>query len=597
MKLNKLIIAIIAASSFLVSCQQDLLDTTPYGAVGTNTMWTTENLCDKGVLGIYAQLRNSYVGLAGSTSMDRYSVSTDHRDGTDALLDGSASSSTGVFADYWKQHYEGINRANDAIENLAGADVLADTKKARLIAESKFLRAYFYYKLNIMYKGVPIYEKNEELSEYRTRSRNTEAEVWTFILRDLEEVINEPNLPDKYESGSADFGRITKSAAYALRGKAYLWMENWAGAESDFKKVGSLGHRLYTDAGALSYKMLFKEANEQSDEMILSVQNISMDGYGADWGRSLGVRTSVVNGGWNTFMVNTDFANTYENADGTPFDWSAVIPTWDKSDPVRNMVYFLRDGLTEDEIAKLTQGGRDINLGEYLKEGNEARIKAIFDKRDPRMLQTMVTPYSDVVGTVLSADITYTLRWPYRGYDDGEPYDVRTDTNNRFHYVWRKFVPESVSEYIDRMYIPIDYPLIRYADVLLGLAEALNEQGKTDEAVTYVNMVRERAGIAMLNSSKATTVTGQDNMRERIRNERRWELAGESIDFYDEMRWKTWHTSTKFANGNGGHKQIWGEFQYHYNWDPDNRLYVWPIPLTERQINTNLVQNEGWTRE
>ena len=596
MKRNKIIAALFIASITLGGCNGDLLDTVPYDSVATGSMWTTENLCDKGVLGIYAQLRNYTVGLAGASSIDRYSVSTDQRDGTDGLLDGSATTGNGLFSDYWKHHYEGISRANDALENLPKATVLSDAKRARLMAEAKVLRAFFYYKLNIMYKGVPIYEKNVSGDEYRTQKRNTEAEVWTLIMRDLGDAIGETNLPDRYEKGSADFGRITKSAALAIRGKAYMWQKKWAEAEADFVKVGTMGHTLYTGSGANSYGMLFKEANEQSPEMIFSVQNIAMEGYGADWGRSLGNRTSVVNGGWNTYMVNTDFANTYENADGTPFSWSEAIPTWDKTDPQKNAVYFLRNGLTDAE--KETFAKRGADMSQYLPEGNEARIKAIYAKRDPRMLQTLITPYSSIIGTITSKDIVYTLRWPYRGFDDREPFDVRTDTNARFHYLWRKFVPNGLSEYKDRLYIGIDYPLIRYADVLLSLAEAMNEQGKPiTEIVPIVNQVRDRAGMAPLNGeNSATKVTNQANLRERIRNERRWEFACEGVNFFDEMRWQTWHTSTKFANGNGGHKQIWGEFQYHYTWDPDNRLYIWPIPRTETEINANLTQNPGWEK-
>ena len=70
-------------------------------------------------------------------------------------------------------------------------------------------------------------------------------------------------------------------------------------------------------------------------------------------------------------------------------------------------------------------------------------------------------------------------------------------------------------------------PIIRYATVVLGLAEALNEQGKTAEAIEQVNLVRERAGVALLNSNAATQVNGQDDMRTRIQNEYRWETAGE----------------------------------------------------------------------
>lgn len=70
------------------------------------------------------------------------------------------------------------------------------------------------------------------------------------------------------------------------------------------------------------------------------------------------------------------------------------------------------------------------------------------------------------------------------------------------------------------------------------MAEALNEQGKTAEAIEQVNLVRERAGVALLNSNAATQVNGQDDMRTRIQNEYRWETAGEGVSFYEEMRWK-----------------------------------------------------------
>lgn len=109
--------------------------------------------------------------------------------------------------------------------------------------------------------------------------------------------------------------------------------------------------------------------------------------------------------------------------------------------------------------------------------------------------------------------------------------------------------------------------MIRYADILLNLAEAYNEMGETQKAVDCVNQVRKRAGVALLNSSAATTVSGTDDLRERIRNERRWEFNGEGVNFFDEMRWKTWHES-KFSEG-AGLKQIWGQKEYSYVWDGD----------------------------
>ncbi|MEO6917234.1 MAG: RagB/SusD family nutrient uptake outer membrane protein, partial [Chitinophagaceae bacterium] len=111
------------------------------------------------------------------------------------------------------------------------------------------------------------------------------------------------------------------------------------------------------------------------------------------------------------------------------------------------------------------------------------------------------------------------------------------------------------------------------------------------DAVTLVNSVRARAGVALLNSSPATMVTTQVDLRERIRNERRREFPNEGIDFFDEMRWKTWEEKV-FAAGNGV-KQIWGANVSTYSWQGDY-IYNWPIPATEIQMNSALTQNAGW---
>ncbi|MCD8183782.1 MAG: RagB/SusD family nutrient uptake outer membrane protein, partial [Bacteroides sp.] len=164
---------------------------------------------------------------------------------------------------------------------------------------------------------------------------------------------------------------------------------------------------------------------------------------------------------------------------------------------------------------------------------------------------------------------------------------IKTD-NSELYYLFRKFVAEGPNEVPDRSYSPIDMPLIRYADILLNLAEAYNEMGGADnmkKAIDCVNLVRERAGVALLNSNANTQVAGQDDLRERIRNERRWEFNGEGINFFDEMRWGTWKQS-KFFNGSGL-KQVWGELEYDYDWYRDF-LYTWPVPRKEREMNPNL---------
>ena len=573
-------ICLIAVSTTILSgCQGDLMDLNPYNAISSGTMWTSENLADQGIIGIYNVLRSANIA-SDLYKYDAFGVSASPRN-SEALLSGNITASNTIFSDNWQIHYEGISRANDAITNLSNAP-LEEGKRNRLLAEAKFFRAFFYYKLNMVFKGVPLYLEPTELEDF-TKPRNTVNEVWNQILADLTDAINTTDLPDKYAAGNSNYGRVTKGAAYALRGKVYMWRNEWNKAEADFRKVGDCGYTLYTD----NYKDLFKEANEQCDEMIFSLQCIGEENQGNEYSFRYGSR-STFGSCWNSYFPSTDFVDTYECINGKPFNWDDFIPGYTSMSPRSRIVYFLRDNMTTDEKNAMTDDGADMS--KYLDNGNEARIRAVYESRDPRLMSTIITPYSEYLGANGSTDLPVTLRWPFRA-DINPPYDLRTATNSEFYYLFRKFVAEGASEIPNRNYSPIDIPLIRYADILLSLAECLNEQERTDEAITYVNQVRARAGIALLNSNEYTQVTGQDNMRSRIRNERRWEFAGEGVTFFDELRWHTWK-EIKFTEG-AGKKQIWGELMYSYVW-PGDYLYNWAIPLSETQMNSNLEQNDGW---
>ncbi|GAB6394323.1 MAG: RagB/SusD family nutrient uptake outer membrane protein [Bacteroidales bacterium] len=599
MKTIKYVILGCAALLLATSCAKDLLDTVPYSALASSSMWTDEALTDEGVVGVYNILRQDYI--AGFPCMvESWGFSADDRDPDYPINDAKATKESAMFLNYWKQHYYGVFRANNAIANIP-ASPTDDAKKARLIAECRFLRAFFYYKLNMVFKGVPIYDLPTEIQDM-TKPRNTEQEVWDFVIKDLQACISESNLPDRYEKGNANYGRATKGAAQALLGKVYLWTQNWTGAETAFRAVGAMGYKLFEDEGANSYKLLFKEENEQCLEMIFSVQEIGLSGYGQSMSFRYGGRTSY-GSCWNTYMPNTDFVDTYENKDGSKFSWNNIIPGYTSMVPADRKVYFYRD-LTEVEPYKDASGASAYNTlveengkagTPYLAEGNIARIRQAYDNRDPRLDMTVITPYSTYLGSVSSIDHTYTLRWPCWNSDATEPFDLRTDTPTRFHYLFRKFVAEGSSEIPNREYSPIDLPVIRYADVLLGLAEALNEQGKWQEAMAEVNKIRKRAGVAELNGNgyAGATVSDQADMRERIRNERRWEFAGEGVTFYDEMRWKTLY-QTKFRSGaESGMKEIWGTSYYRTEWGGDH-YYTWPIPSAEIQMIPVLTQNSGW---
>lgn len=580
-----MLLALATTALLASSCMKDLLETVPPTQVLSGNAWTTDNLTDLGVNGVYAALRLG-IGTGGTTNREIYQydrlATLMYRD-NDALMNGTATTGNGLFSSVWQELYESIHRANDAIYGITHISPSSDDKKARLIAETKFLRAFFYYRLNQLYRGVPIYLEPIAYDE-AILPRNTEQEVWQQVISDLTDCINEPNLPNKYNAGDSNFGRATKSAAFALRGKAYMYMSQWDQAIADFAQVKNLGHSLFMG----QYATLFTEANEQSDEMIFAIQNIPVVGYGSTFQFYFGSR-SAFGSNWNTYIVHPDAVDLYENLDGSTFNWDDYLPGYNAMEPAKREVYFLRDNLTETEISNMTAKGLDMSL--YLPTGNEQRVQAAYDARDPRLHANIIVPYSTYDGTLNGADETFTMRWPYRT-DLSPTHDIRTDMIGLFYYLPRKFVYEGANPGIpDRVSGGTDSPLIRYADIVLLWAEALNELNRTDEAVALVNEVRARAGVGLLNSSSATAVAGQADLRERIRNERRKEFLGEGVAYFDELRWKTWE-ETVFYPGNG-RKFVWGQIHAPYVW-AGAHMYTWAIPRVEIERNPELTQNPLW---
>ena len=579
----------------LGSCKKDLLDTTSNVQVRQDIMWTTDNYTDLGVNGVYAALKLGH-STSGTNNLELYQFdrlsNTLIPRGTDALLNATANASSSQFSSVWIMLYESIHRANEAVYGITTISPSAPEKKARLLAEVKFLRAFYYYRLNQLYKGVPIYDAPVTANE-AIKPRNTEQEVWDFILKDLSDCIAETQLPTKYTSGSKDFGRITKSAAYALRGKVYMYLKEWDKAIADFQTVKDAGHQLFPD-----YKALFTTANERSDEMIFSIQNIALDGgFGSTTQFYFGSR-SAFGSNWNTYMVSPDFVDMYENKDGSKFNWDDIIPSYNAMDPAKREIYFVRNNVQKiandnNKPAKYNDlvATKKLDFSLYLNDGNEQRIKKAYENRDPRLSANVILPYSTFLGANGAADQLFTSRWPHIE-EFKNVFDLRTDDEPRFFYIPRKFVYEGGKPSIpNRVSGDIDYPVIRYADVLLLWAEALNEKGQDVAAIAKVNEVRGRAGVGLLNSSAATTVKDKADLTARIRNERRRELFGEGVIYFDELRWKS--LKDQVFGGNAGNKQVWGTIVDKYTYLGD-QLLVWPIPEVERQRNPSLTQNTGW---
>ena len=610
--MKKTIISMMAAAMALVSCQS--LDLASTYKVASSNVWGKATLARQAVNGIYNEF---YTRSSTTVNEDNWNVMYE---AYSSVMDtdknwcenqkvcyGDGTPANGTFSEMFKYYYTFVFRANDVISHIDQVPDMDFAEKAMLKAEAKFLRAYGYMNLNVLYRGVPLYMEYIENATNANRPRSSEVEVWNAIIQDLTDCVNEENLPDRYKAGSDSYGRVSKAVALAYRGQAYQWMaarsgedpaQYWQLALNDFEALADFGFSLYKGAGADSFKQLLKPANEQCDEMIFAIRCTQKSGMGNPRAVLFGNRdTGVTSGAWNNYIPNPAYVESFENADGSKFRWEDYCPGWDEMTPAQRSVFFLRNEMSAEEIAQMTSYGSDMS--KYLSTGNESRIKKAYDNRDPRLKMAIITPYSTYYGGIAGTAYTFTLRWPYRA-DTKEPRDIRTDTNTMFYYLWRKYVPEGLENTIRWVYEQ-DNILCRYAEILLRRAECLNELGRTSEAVPLVNEVRARAGHILLNTNTHTTVAGQEDMRERIRNEFYWELGGEDSMYFNELRWGVWldrkfrnRASGQFGEMNtNGLMQMWGTTTYTW-YALGDYVEAWPIPAKEREMNPNLTQNPGW---
>ena len=539
--LNLLALAAVLGTS--TACT-DILDTAPYDKLSSGTMWTTEESVDQGVIGVYYSLQRPFHGdkfiganaMIGYYGYDALGMAGQGEYGMQNLFTKSVNPSNGFFLKTWQWMYDGVHRANAAIAGIQNAPI-NDAKKARLVAECKVLRAFFYDRLNILFGngglGVPLYTEPVNPSECN-KGQSTEQEVWAQVIQDLSDAIAEPNLPDNQIQGE---GRVSKGAAYALRGKAYLLTKEYDKAIADFAKVGDCGYKLFPN-----YRQLFKVANERCEEMILSVQYIEdPTGYGTGIQKYCAAFTQGAKdsrGCWGDLQVTPAVVNLYEEVDGQTvkeFAWEDYLSDWKKVTDMEaaeghtkyRKVFFIRDKyvngqeihptvtkVIDTELAKLPKEVQAF----YLPEGNEARLKAAYAHRDPRLAYNVVTPYANYLGvnSNSTAEEWYTFRWPVAGkyYADQASAEPNANPNlpdsyyasgfmnaqAEFKYIHRKFIGEGL-EYQRREQNPVDEPIIRYADVLLMWAEALVEKGDLSGAMSKVKEVRDRVGIPTMASN------------------------------------------------------------------------------------------------
>ena len=556
------------------------LETYPGDKVNEGTFYKTGDHAHQGLMGIYGMLRlNEAYG---------YQFCFDHL-GDIAygynyymMFLATYTDRDGTIQAHWQTFYDGIHRVNTFIRSVKGMrGIITDEQINEYVAEAKFLRAMFYFSLTDLFGGVPYYDEstnvNEEFMNLK-QPRSSLEEVRAHILEDLDEAIK--YLP--VEHAASEYGCATKGAAYALRGKVHLYDKEWQSAINDFEEIVYNKSNNYGYALDDDYARVFKLYNgAKSPETVFSIQNKS--GVGTEYGMQIqalmGCR-GAYGSCWNNTVPSTQLVDMYEFKDGRPFNWDEIFPGYNAMTPEQRK-----------ELLSVEMDGSGTIVG--LREADTAKILSAYTCRDPRLMATVIVPYSHYMGNIgrtTNVDLIFALDHNLAGNANGG-----TIQNNAgwVSYLYRKFVTEGDQggAISNRLHTPFAFPLIRFADVLLMLSEAYNEAGQLDKAVTEFNKVRARVGMPGLNSGPAwMVVSNKEQMAERIRKERAVEFSGEGLRFSDLRRWG-YEIAHKTLN-NVDAVNIYGEPIYTHLFT--ERDMLWPIPGVERERNKELTQNPGW---
>ena len=558
------------------------LDYIPHDAIGEQNFLDRASDVTKLMAGSYGQLKNAWAfgydflfdsvtDIANGDYFQNYAM------GISAYTDGWISGC-------WQQTYNVVQTANTTIRLLQNvepgtqAGEITQSMKDQGIAEAKFLRALGYFRLICLFGDIPYYDETWELPDHfgdMYVDISPVATVREKIIADLNDA--EKALPSAWDTNN--YGRATKWAAIALRGKVRLYAKDYAAAAADFENVINNGIAYGTTKLALDpdYAHVFKTwgTGNRCPEMVFSIQ----------YSNSLGSQTTALMGNKSSLrQIPTDRMNPssklidlYEKKDGTPFDWEEYLPGWTNGDMAK------RRELSAVTI-KVTDGIAHID--DMLQADTSAMARA-YRERDPRLMVTAITPYSTYLGTT-AGSIPQTFNYylvdlTKSEFGPNEGNGCLRNNNGGFtpSYFVRKFVIEGNlgGEYNNA---PFEWPIIRLADVMLMAAECYNETGNDAKACEYVNKVRARVGMPAIQK------TGNE-LRNYIRDERARELPFEGHRFFDIRRWGI---GPQVVTGDA--TTIWGNRIYTMSYPAKHD--VWPIPQVEldRTPGWKGNQKQGW---
>lgn len=282
MKFNKFykILSVVVIITAMTACSKDFLETDPLGKAAVSTFYKTDEDATMAVMATYDILQWMYARDWNSAYLVKTFPSDESLTGGGDAGDQPPYQELDIFTysagnptitAVYQSNFYGVYRANLVINNV----VNENDYRNQVIAEAKFLRAYFYFELVSMFGSVPLNLVELAPSEYQQPPAPV-ADIWAQIEQDLKDAI--AVLPVKSAYGPDDVMRASKGAAQALLGKAYLYQKKWTDAAATFDQVIASGEYQLSD----DFSTLFLKDQELGVESIFEVMYVSTEGY--DWG-------------------------------------------------------------------------------------------------------------------------------------------------------------------------------------------------------------------------------------------------------------------------------------------------------------------------
>lgn len=587
MNYNTIKLFAVAAVSMLTlhSC----LDLAPQDQLGGDNMWTSTQ--------DFKNFANNYYSWTPDFSTV-YNDGSAHSDSRSDLFTyekeknvfSSGTNTVPQSDGNYTNAYNHIRRTNLFLANV---NKVADQSTIKqYIGETYFFRAYSYFDLLQLYGDAIITDKPLDLESPELQvARNSRTEVADFIISDLNKAVE--NLPSYSALTSEEEGRVSKEAAQAFLSRVALYEGTWqkfhnkdterakkllqisadaAKAVMDSKQFYLFGTEEDSKAlGDSAQKYMFILEDQQSNpagvkksanhEYIWAHRH---DQIIAPIGKNITKET--VN---NVQLITRNFVNLYLCSDGLPIEKSKLFKGYDK-------------------------------------------MNSEWQNRDNRMRYTLLEP-----GTYFwtNENAHSTWDWSKDIKPNGGAGTLYEGGNNGSGYANQKWGTERSVQSGSEGY---DYPLIRYAEVLLNYAEAmyeLNDKISDSDLDISLNLVRLRANPNMPKLSNALVDDNGLSMREEIRRERTVELYQEGFRIDDLKRWAT--AVEVMDKPLLGVKFKGTEFETHVyangkNWQPvqsmdangclimdadrhwSEKNYLYPLPSDQLQLNPNLKQNPGW---